>query len=330
MSRIAVAVVNFNTREHLRNCLQSVILAAPSELVVVDNASSDGSREMVRTAFSQVPLYANERNTGYGAAANQAVKYCSAPYILLLNADTMLHPQALHALETYLDRHVRVGVCGPRLLYPDGRTQPSCFSFPTPFTMFLELTDLSRIPRRLPLVGDRSRRSRTAHAVPWVMGAALALRRTAFDAVGGFDESFFMYSEEIDLCYRLRLHGWQAHFVPDARIVHAGAASTVQCRVPMAVRALTSTMCFYRRHYSHRQLVELKLILGATMIAKILRDGLRFGATRDQVRRKRLWEDMRIWARVLGASVHREHSESVRAWADPAEQFSSGTGLRTP
>jgi hypothetical protein len=98
----------------------------------------------------------------------------------------------------------------------------------------------------------------------------------------------------------------------------------------MAVRALTSTICFYRRHYSQRQLVELKLILAATMIAKILRDGLRFGGTRDRAKRKRLAEDLRIWARVLGASLRGQHPEPVRVWADPTEQLASGTGTRTP
>ncbi|HEY8284616.1 MAG TPA: glycosyltransferase family 2 protein [Chloroflexota bacterium] len=330
MSRIAVAVVNFNTRECLRDCLRAVMQAGLSELVVVDNASTDGSREMVRTEFPQVLLHVNERNTGYGAGANQAVKHCAAPYVLLLNADTMPQPQALSVLESYLDRHPRVGVCGPLLLDPDGGTQLSCFPFPTPLNVFLELTDISRLPRRLPLIGKSSRHVGRAHAVPWIKGAALALRRTAFDAVGGFDESFFMYSEEIDLCYRLRLHGWQTHFVPDARIVHAGAASTLQCRVPMAVRALTSTIDFYGRHYSHRQLVELKLILATTMIAKILRDGLRFGGTRDQAKRRRLAEDLRIWVRVIGASAGRPQAESINIQPDHPEQRFSGSLVETP
>src|SRR5688572_17909236 len=120
MTAIAVAIVNYNTREHLRACLATVQLEAPSEVVVVDNASSDDSVEMVRTDYPRVMLHANRTNPGYGAAANQAVESCTAKYVLLLNSDTRLQSGALRALSTYLDRHPRAAIVGPRLENPDG------------------------------------------------------------------------------------------------------------------------------------------------------------------------------------------------------------------
>src|SRR5438105_1212065 len=125
MTKIAVAIVNYNTREHLRACLRSVMVEGPDEIVVVDNASFDASPTMVQTDFPAILLRANTANPGFGAAANQAVASCTARYVLLLNADTVLHAGALRALETHLDHHPRAGIVGPRLVNVDGSLQAS-------------------------------------------------------------------------------------------------------------------------------------------------------------------------------------------------------------
>jgi N-acetylglucosaminyl-diphospho-decaprenol L-rhamnosyltransferase len=304
MAEIAVAVVNYNTREYLRACLASTAAEQPYELIVVDNASSDGSVAMVRKEFPTAVLHANERNPGFGAAVNQAVARCTAPYVLCLNSDTVLLPGILRVLAAYLDANPRAAIVGPRLLNVDGSLQPSCFPFPTPFNEFLELSSLSKLVRHLPFVHghylrvwshNRSRR------VAWVLGAALAIRRNAFDQVGGFDEEFFMYCEEIDLCYRLYQAGWEVHFTPDTCVEHWGGASTVQARAVMAVCALISTITFYKRHYSRWRLLQLKLILAVMAIAKMLRDTIRLLWTREKGKRARLAEDLDIWRRVLGS-----------------------------
>lgn len=299
---IAVAIVSYNTREHLRACLASICADAPREVIVVDNASSDGSVEMLAASFPQVTLLANRANPGYGAAANQAIAGCASPYVLLLNSDTLLRPGALAALSAYLDRSPRAAIVGPRLLNPDGTLQPSCFPFLTPLNALLRESKLSELVRRVPLLRERYLPT-WSHArprvVPWVLGAALAIRCAAFEAVGGFDESFFMYSEEVDLCYRLRAAGWQVHFAPVTSVVHVGGASTARHRAEMAARVYQSMDHFYRRHYSAWRRRWLRLVVAYLMLRNIARDTVRLRRARQPDERGRLAEDLAVWRRVL-------------------------------
>ena len=302
-TQIAVAIVNYNTCALLHDCLVSAIAEQAAEIVVVDNASTDGSAAMVAATFPQVVLHANTENPGFAAGVNQAVAACSAPYVLLLNSDTIVQPGALAALARYLDQHPRVGVVGPRLLNTNGSLQASCFHFPTPLHVFLELSNLGSVVRHVPLVRQWYLRSWThdrARQVPWILGAALAVRRTAFAQVGGFDESFFMYSEEVDFCFRLRQSGWATHFAPVAGVMHVGGASTVQQRAAMTIRLFQSNVAFYRRHYAHWRLVLLKLLVRAGVGAKLVRDAIRLHRTSDVPSRTRLAEDVLIWRKVLG------------------------------
>ncbi len=302
MNAIGVGVINHNTREHLRACLTTILQDAPGEIVVVDNASVDGSLELVRREYAGVRLIANATNRGYGAAANQAIACTSAPHILLLNSDTLLRPGALQALRAYLDHHPCVAMVGPRLVNVDGSLQPSCFPFPTPIHTLVEISGSRRVIRHLPFVRElyppTSSHSR-ARPVPWVLGAGLALRRKAVDDVDGFDESFFMYSEEVDLAYRLRRAGWQIHFAPVATIAHVGGASTRQRPAEMARQAIASTAHFYRRHYSHRDLEQFKLVITLGMIAKLVRDAARLFGAHEPPRRARLSADIRTWHSIL-------------------------------
>jgi N-acetylglucosaminyl-diphospho-decaprenol L-rhamnosyltransferase len=242
VSPIAVAIVSYNTREHLRACLESVAPERPAETVVVDNGSTDGSVEMVREEYPEVELIEAE-NHGYGAGANRAFAATTAPYVLLLNTDTVLRPGALQALADHLAAHHRAGIVGPRLLNPDGSLQRSCAPFPYP---------LSKLARWLP-VGRRTYLPTWSHdaprVVPYVLGAALALRREAIDAIGGFDERFFMYFEETDLALRLSRHGWETHFTPAAEVAHEGSASTRQLSAPMLLELYRSMTRFYELHH---------------------------------------------------------------------------------
>lgn len=302
MTAIAVAVVNYNTRDLLRRCLDSILREQPDEVVVVDNASPDGSAAMVREDYPGVTLCANEENHGFAGGVNQAFARCASPYVLLLNSDTLLTPGVLGGLRAYLDQHERAGVVGPRLLNPDGSLQPSCYHFPTPLHVLLELSNVSAAVRFIPLLRRHYLRTwahDAARPVPWVLGAAMAIRRSAFAAVGGFDESFFMYSEEIDFCYRLQRAGWATHFAPVGAIYHVGGASTAQQRAAMAFRALSSTLSLYRRHFSERRVAQLRAVITLIMQLKLLRDGLRLRLTADPQLRERLREDVCVWRRVL-------------------------------
>jgi N-acetylglucosaminyl-diphospho-decaprenol L-rhamnosyltransferase len=302
-SRLAVVIINYNTRDHLRRCLDSLGDAGRAELVVVDDGSSDGSVAMVREEYPHVRCVANGATaSGYGAAANRGVGASQAPYVLLLNSDTILPPGAIATLSCYLDRHPRVGIAGPRLANPDGSLQVSTFPYPEPMHMLIRETSLLHLVGLLPVVrdyylltwphdGERN--------VPWVLGAALLIRREAFEAVGGFDAGFYMYSEEVDLCYRVARAGWQVRFTPEATIVHVGGASVNQMRAEMTAQLYRSRLRFYRQHYSLRAMRLFKLILTYFMLRNLIRDLVRQRFAPGGCADQRLSADILIWKRVL-------------------------------
>ena len=296
---IAVVLVTHNDRERLLDALVSVPFARETaEVVVVDNASTDGTVEVVRRAFPEVRLLEGP-NDGYGAAANRGIAACSAPFVLLLNSDVVVRPGALRALAGYLASHPHAGLAGPRLENPDGTLQRSCFDFLGTARLAIEKT----LPGRwLGGLGGWSvhygsyDRPRT---VPWVLGAALAIRREAFEAVGGFDPAFFLYGEEVDLCYRLWQAGWEVHYTPSAAVMHVGGASTA-ARSRFEVQRVESARLFYRRHYPPLRAAVLDGLIRTAMRLRWVRDSLRLRLVRDDRRRSRLAEDLAIWRSVLG------------------------------
>jgi len=300
---MGVAITTYETRDLLRECLASARAEAPPEVVVVDNASTDGTAEMVRREFPEVRLEVNSENRGNGPACNQAVALCRSPYVLLLNSDTRLEPGTLQRLARYLDANPRAAVAGPRLANPDGSLQASCFPFIGTFRMSIEKSAAGRLLARVPAVRERWLLSHGAHdrprRVPWLLGAALALRREAFDAVGGFDPVFFMYTEEVDLCWRLHAAGWEVHFAPVTTVVHVGGASTRRARAAMAVRRVQGARLFYRRHYSPVRVAVLEGLIRAAMLVRLGRDRLRLGWTRESPARERLAEDVSVWRGAL-------------------------------
>lgn len=299
---IAICIVNYNTCEHLRACLAALQAEEVAEVVVVDNNSTDTSASMVREEFPWVTLLANQANPGYGSAANQAIASCNAEYILLLNSDTRLYADALQALIVYLDQHPDTGIVGPRLVNLNGSLQPSCYYFPTPLHVFLGESSLERLIGRLPILRNRYLRTwphDRSRAVPWVLGAALAIRRTAFNEVGGFDDSFYMYAEEIDLSYRMYLNGWQTHFSPDATIQHIGGASTNQRRVEMAAQFYDSLMHFYQCHYSYRLQTRLKWVMKMIVRARIIRETIRVHFPSHNGGYTRIRENLETWQNML-------------------------------
>ena len=302
MMSLAVAIVSYNTRAHLDACLASVQPEAPPQTVVVDNGSTDGSIELVRSHHPWVELEVAATNRGYGAAANRAIARSTARYVLLLNSDTLLRPGALQALAGYLDDHPRAALVGPRLQNLDGSLQPSCAPFLGTFQSFLEKAALARALARIPVLRDRYLLVHSPHdrprVVPWVLGAALAIRREAFEAVGGFDEAFFMYGEEVDLSYRLKAAGWEVHFAPVTDVVHVGGASTAPRRTDMEVRRVASALMFYRRHYSAPRAAALGWAIRAAGVGRWLRDAVRLRITADPGRSAALATDIALWRRL--------------------------------
>jgi GT2 family glycosyltransferase len=295
MRRLSVAIVNYNTVTDLRECLRTVRAAGAGEVVLKDNGSTDGSVEMVEREYPEVRVLASRDNPGYGAASNQAVAACRAPYVLLLNSDVLLAHDTLHVLVDHLDANPRAAIVGPRLHNPDGTLQRSAHGFPRPMTF-------RPLVRHIPRLRDRSLLTwphRWPRAVQWVKGCALAIRRSAFDAVGGFDPGFFMYFEETDLCFRLIEKGWEIHFTPATAIVHKGGTSTAHARAEMAVQFYASMREFYRRHYPSADLRRLDTVLRVQTGLALVRDRTRLALTRDASASATLAADVGVWRRVL-------------------------------
>jgi N-acetylglucosaminyl-diphospho-decaprenol L-rhamnosyltransferase len=209
---LSVSIVNTNSRELLLACLGS-LAGTDAEIVVLDNASEDGSAEAVRERFPDVHLIAQSHRAGFGANHNAVIRATTGRYVYILNEDTTAGDWGFGAVTAYLDDHPRVAALGPRLVYPDGRLQDSAWRFPTPLVSTLALVSLGRL-------GVTQSRGTAPRAVDWVTGAALVLRREALNDVGLFDEGFFLYSEEVDLQARLHRAGWEMHYFPRVSVVH--------------------------------------------------------------------------------------------------------------
>ena len=259
----SILVVNWNTRELLARCLCSIEQGAPKdsyEVIVVDNASSDASPQMVREHFPGVRLVENEKNVGFAAANNQAIRQARGRYLVLLNSDTEVRPGALAALVQFMDAHPRAGAAGARLLNPDGSLQPSCHPMLTPGREFWRLVFLDRLWRRATYSMHRWAVN-IPRQVEVIKGACLLLRREALDEVGLLDESYFMYTEEVDLCYRLHRTGWELWWVPQAEVVHYEAQSTRQAAEDMYVQLYRSKVQFYRKFGGQRRAHRFKRLL---------------------------------------------------------------------
>ena len=292
-ARMAIVVVNHNTREHLRRCLASLVADTPAQTVVVDTGSSDGSADLVRYEFPAVELVETD-NRGYGAGANAGLARSRSRYTLLLNADTRPWPGARLALASYLDEHPRAAVAGPLIVDEHGDVEPTARKFPTPLEILLQESGLHRVLRR-------KVRNGAPQEVDWVLGAALALRRDALAGVGGFDESYFMYNEEVDLCLRLRRAGWEVHYAPAATVVHFGGASTSLQRAAMVQQYVRSTAALYRRHFSRTEQAQLKAILGAALTARSVRERARLLITFDRARRRAVRSELEAWRSARAA-----------------------------
>lgn len=263
---LSIVIVSWNTRDLLSRCLASIAagqIALPGdtvEVIVVDNASSDGSVDLVRSAFPWVSLVENNANLGFARANNQGIALAHGRYVVLLNSDTEVQGDALARLAGFADAHPEAGAVGPRLLNADGSLQPSCHPMLTPAREFWRLLFMDPIR---PLATYPLQRWGTVQPrqVEVIKGACMLLRCEALAQVGALDERYFIYTEEVDLCYRLAQAGWELWWEPAARVVHFGGASTKQVAQEMYVQLYRSKIQFYRKFGGARQAVQFKRLL---------------------------------------------------------------------
>ncbi len=247
MIDISVSIVNTNSRELLLSCLESLHASVtPSlgvEIVVLDNASEDGSAEAVRKRFPGVRVLAQELRAGFGANHNTVIRSTAGRYVYVLNEDTTSEDWGFGRMVAEMDAHPRAAALGPRLVYPDGRHQRSAWRFPTPSVTVLGLPTLGK-------VGINQSNGTRPRSVDWVAGAALLLRREALDDVGLFDEGFFIYFEEVDLCLRLRRAGWEVRYFPGVSVVHHESQFSADIPEQRINEMWRGRRRYWRKHHS--------------------------------------------------------------------------------
>lgn len=282
---VSIVIINWNTRDLLLHCIKCIYEtrgALDLEVIVVDNASSDDSLVVLRKHFPCVYIIANERNVGFARANNQGVSASRAPYVLLLNSDAFLMPGALQVMLDLLMREPRAALIGAQLLNTDGSFQASHTRFPNQWREFLILSGIGRAlkGRWYPSHGDES--DKGAQVVDYVEGACMLVRRDTYLQVGGLDEAFFMYAEEVDLCYRLRQLSWQVWYQPTAQVIHLGGGSSMHRRTQREIDLYRSRIHFFRKHYGRTAAVLLKSqIIAATAVKAIVHGALsRLGGER--------------------------------------------------
>lgn len=260
---LSVVILNWNARDYLLESLRSIVgqdWRSAIEVIVVDNDSRlDLSVQAVRAGFPQVLVVANAENVGFAAGNNIGLIHARGRHVLFLNPDTIMHQGALDYLVDWMDRHPRAGACGPKLLNEDGSLQPSCRAFPSVGAGFFRNTPLGRLwpgnpwTRAYLMQGFAHDREQ---AVDWLSGSALMLRREAIEDLirrDGYlwDASFFMYCEDVDLCFRLKEAGWRRMYVPGATITHRIGASSDWAQGASIRRFHASMLRFTLKHYAH-------------------------------------------------------------------------------
>ncbi len=248
---VSAVVVSHNTRDDLLRCLASLRDHAqlPTEVIVVDNASSDGSAEAVRREFPAVRVIASAENLGFSRANNLGLREAKSPYVLVFNSDAEVRPGAIAALVTVLDARSDVGVVGPRTLSSDGTIQVSFGPALSPLAEWRQRRLVGGVRRRdADALREAELLASREHEPDWVSASCLLARRHALDAVGGFDEGFFLYEEDVDLCVRLRAAGWRIVFTPAAEIVHHLGRSMEHAPARARLEYYRSHLRYYRKH----------------------------------------------------------------------------------
>lgn len=278
----SIIIVNFNTLDLLMKCLKSVFIAQEAdrcEVIVVDNASADGSAAMVKKEFRSVKLIENTSNLGFSKANNQGIAASIGRYILLLNSDTEVYPDSITKMVAFLDDNSEAGIVGPRVLNPDLTYQATGRNFPEPINTFFGrksvLTRLfpnNRFSREYMTCLDRHKTDLDYYEVDWVSGACLMIRRSVLDEVGTLDEGFFFYWEDVDLCFRVKKRGWLVYYLNSAVIVHHEGKSRNRKNILLKNRLIKEfyrgAYRYYCKHKAPSRLQPMRYVAFAGICAK--------------------------------------------------------------
>lgn len=271
---LSIIIVSWNVKEMIAGCLRSIEVEQQTgeidavETIVVDNNSSDGTAAFIQSDFPWVILKACQNNLGFSGGNNLGIRISRGRMVLLLNPDTIIHSGSLAILVNSLKANPTYGILGPRLLNSDGSLQPSCYPSPTLIREFWRLFYLDKLyPHGIYRMKKWD--SKNLRSVDNIMGAGMLLRREIVDTVGLMDEDYFMFSEEIDYCKRVRSAGWDIGWEPRAIFTHFGGGSTRQVREKMFIQLYRAKVYYFRKHYGHLSASIYKVILYLAAWARI-------------------------------------------------------------
>jgi GT2 family glycosyltransferase len=287
---VSIIIVNWNTCDYLYKCLNAVYNTIDEiifEVVLVDNASTDGSVGMVKELFPDVHLIENNENLGFGQANNKAILKCDGKYVLFLNSDAFLSDGTLQKMMNVMELNNTVGIVGANLKYPDGSPQSSYGRLPTLMSEIAVLFGLDRIWKLI----RRSNAINYPMEVGYVEGASLMARREMLNQIGFFDEYFYFFNEEIDLCYRAKAAGWKVVVHPPAHVIHVGGGSTGE--TPERIVALFRGKSQYINKYQGKSSKHIYIAaIWITTLLKIVVFSVLRVVTMGRVKRDRLWFDV--------------------------------------
>jgi O-antigen biosynthesis protein len=281
---VSVIIVNYNVRDFLHQSLvslQKALKGIRSEIFVIDNASDDGSAEMVRRRFPRIRIIANTVNLGFAKANNMALRKARGKFLLLINPDTIVQEDTVRVMMEFLRSHPDVGLAGCKILNPDGSFQPACRrGLPTPWVAFTRIIGLSKLFPKTRLFGKYNLTyldTEETYPVDAVSGSFMMVRKETFQQVGGLDESYFMYGEDLDWCYRIRQTGWQIYYVHSTQIIHYKGESTRRSSLDEIRTFYDAMHLFVEKHFQTSRLFKiiLRLSIGVVSLAAFITSAIR-------------------------------------------------------
>jgi GT2 family glycosyltransferase len=278
---ISIVIVNYRVKNLLERCLTSISESrdgSSCEIIVVDNNSKDGSVELLKQNFPEVKLIENQQNRGFSFACNQGVEKSSGRYVLLLNPDTIFPETGLKKVLDFMDSNPEAGICGPKMVDLRGNLLYSCRSFPSFLTSISSSQSfLFRLFPRNPLSGRyllKDLNHSRIQEVDWVSGSCLLARKKMLERIGLLDESYFIYVEDVDLCYRAHKAGWRIFYLPEVTFVHQVGQSTSQNKLKSRLEHHKSMWIFFKKHFQPNPLVKVFVFFG--ILARLIFVSLSF------------------------------------------------------